>query len=559
MLLLAFVGYSHSIYGSFIRNALEHFVRTLPDTAKIVHERLHPHDQREVTDWKLFLFCACALLWWPAYRFLTGWSTPLQKTLFLVCMLPALLLLAVVIHSLKGSLGSVKVTALVNNLVPALGAIALLFIFPALLDYVMNNVVLFVMAAPRPLTVLAELAVCHSLFCIFVLINVVGLGYGAAYEFTGKESQRQRRIEFLFWSKNHKSKEGLTANVSPPLRIIVWAIFLILSVTMWIGLLQNFSILVAFFLPDMPSIHFGWGKTIHDGITILGNPVSSLREVPGQYLSILLMGPPLVIFSFFVILNIVAIVQYWRKWRSFVPLTNELAAMAQAIAREMNVPKVHCVIDQSSLVPSPSAKVAGWWPKNFVIFTKGSLKFLADHQEYAEVIIAHEIGHLERDSRRLWKYGILSRLGLVGTAFLSVLVDSVRMEDYGDYFALRYLSQKEISIHQADALTQPATENQESVSLLKDAAHAIEACEYLQCANGPPGMLFSAPCMSDRDTHSSESTEGRRSCLRTILQALKTIYRVYFHTDMYDYLHREAQYRGMSFDAKTNKGRTKKR
>ncbi len=271
------------------------------------------------------------------------------------------------------------------------------------------------------------------------------------------------------------------------------------------------------------------------------------------------MGPSIVVFSLFVILNLLALFQSWRKWRSFVPLTNELSAMTQTIAREMGVTQINCVVNKSSLNPSPSAKVVGLWPRNVVIFTKGSLRFLADHREYAEVIIAHEIGHLEHDSRRLWRYGILSRLGLVGTAFLSALVDSVKMEDYGDNFALRYLNQKPTPTNWNDTHSQTATQDRKSVCLLRNAVHAMETCEYPWREARQSGMPFAATGMSDHNVHYTGSITKKDAWFKTIMQALKITYQVYFHTDMYEYIHREAQYRGTFSDAKTNAGMTKKR
>jgi len=553
--LLSFLGYSLWRYVRFAPRIFTGFSRKFPDVV-ITHERPHPLDQRLLADWKVFAFCGCALLaGGPLSGCLSGDGEFLFKYVFLPCLLPALVLLIVAIHALAGSMGSVKVAQLGNNLVCALSAIALLFVFPAVLHYVMEHVIPRVFAAPQPLAVLAMLVVLHLFIFIVALMMAVGLGYSTGRAIAGPEREHQNGMRRLFRSNSEQALQSNTTNVSLPLRFVVWAEFLALSLVMWLAIYQNISILIAFLLPKRPSMHFGWGRTIYAGIELLGNPLSPVREIPTQYLSIFLVGPLLATFGFFVILNAAALAHSQMRWRYLVPLNNEIADMTQKIARIMGVGKVRCMVDTRSSRPSPSARVIGWRPRCTVIFTAGSLRFFADHPQYMEVVIAHELGHLERDSKKIWIYSILSRLALVGTAFLSVTVDSVAMEDDADNFACRYLCRKAASTFPADAPDETTARNKEIVNVLRNAVDAMETAELLHEESERLGLPFASSAKSDVRTRAHDNATRAKACLKVVFTSLVAAYRVYFLTDMYEYLHRESHHRGTSFGITTEHSR----
>lgn len=163
-----------------------------------------------------------------------------------------------------------------------------------------------------------------------------------------------------------------------------------------------------------------------------------------------------------------------------------------------------------------------------IVFTQQSIVFLTDHPEHAEAILAHEVAHLKRDCLTLWKLRLLSRLGLVGIGFLSVLHDSIAMEDRADVSARRYLR-----------------DNGQDENLLAEAASMIEVEDYIDNTTNSLGRQISAGFSPKCKNNRTGGAQAKQSFFKIFVTAFYLAHDVYFWIDLYDYIHREAKYRGI--------------
>ena len=166
-----------------------------------------------------------------------------------------------------------------------------------------------------------------------------------------------------------------------------------------------------------------------------------------------------------------------------------------------------------------------------LVFSHHTLEFFEHHPQYLEAILAHELGHLKYDLKRLRRLRIISRLGLVGVGFLGVTLDPIVMEDKADRFARAYLCRKGLD------------EN-----LVAEAAKAIEVWDYLakvDANNDLNSVAFQSRINLEKI---GENREGK-TIFRAVMNTLSAAYNVYFKTELYYYLHRQAKHRQVQYKA----------
>ena len=211
------------------------------------------------------------------------------------------------------------------------------------------------------------------------------------------------------------------------------------------------------------------------------------------------------------------------------------------IASRLGVAPVSCLVDKTAVDIRIQAQFSGVPPKNRIIFTRQSLDFLTDNTDIAEAIIAHEIAHLKYDCKRFRLLEILSRLGLVGPAFLSVFHDSFAIEDRADDLTRQYLD-----------------DNGLNKSLLDEAKIRIDLQRRLirhgraQCPYSANSGLNLHPInrrsvMYGKVKHFIHDTVFKYvsvgiGVIRTIHRNCRTITRFYFDMEWYDYCHRSTAY-----------------
>ena len=125
----------------------------------------------------------------------------------------------------------------------------------------------------------------------------------------------------------------------------------------------------------------------------------------------------------------------------------------------------------------------------------------------------------------MWKLGILSRIGLVGAGFLSVLHDSIAMEDRADDASRRYLRERGMD----EALLMEAVFMLETETYLEEETHKPR----------PPAVS----CDVEHNIKRTPNLQNEESLLGKICQTFRTTYDYYFKLELYDYLHREAKHR----------------
>ncbi|MBN2590803.1 MAG: hypothetical protein JXA96_13145 [Sedimentisphaerales bacterium] len=136
-----------------------------------------------------------------------------------------------------------------------------------------------------------------------------------------------------------------------------------------------------------------------------------------------------------------------KKKRRFYVKDENLISKVDEIANDMGVKDVICVLDPDSNSISPRAEISGFRPKNMILFSKQSLEFLSQHQNYQIPIIAHEVAHLNKHCHKIRFLRILSRICLIGPSFFSIFINSMKIENEADEEAAKYLESKGIDIN----------------------------------------------------------------------------------------------------------------
>lgn len=362
------------------------------------------------------------------------------------------------------------------------------------------------------------------LFCVFLLFSRVLDNY-----VQGSVNIHSKALGKVFNKniENQKDKSCLSLKLPSIVRIAIGTIFFILSVTCWILVLVNFSMLNKIIFPEFQLINFSSSDATTTAAKTLAQSLLGNTEISWLIclLSVFLLLPSIVPSFLFVYLNFRAFFSSLRERYITIPFDNAVVKKTKLIASKMGVSKVNCLLNSQSNLISPYAEIRGWPPRKKIVFTHHSLKFLENHSAEAEAIIAHEIAHLKYDCKTIWRLGILSRIGLVGSGFVSVLYDSIAMEDRADNASRKYLR-----------------ENGLNENLLTEAAFMLEAQNYINTMPNKPQPY--AVTFESRYTNKNTMNLQKQTPLsKKMVWALHIIYDFYFKLEFYEYLHREAKYR----------------
>jgi len=367
-------------------------------------------------------------------------------------------------------------------------------------------------------------AIWVAFFCVFLLFSELLKNFLAG-QMGGHHETLERVFNTNIETETNTSSTSL--KLSPMALIAIWFMFFALSASCWGIVLNNFSIFTAFIIPGFQITPFSNGEaTVKAAKTFASLLLWNAGTTWSIYsLSLFLLLPTLLPSFLFVYLNFKVLLRSFKKTYIPVPYDSNAVKKTNMIASKMGISKISCLLNEQSNILSPYAKFTGWFPRNKIVFTHRGLKFLENHPEHAEAILAHEIAHLKNDCKTIWRLGILSRIGLVGAGFLSVLHDSIAMEDRADDASRHYLRKKGMN------------EN-----LLTEAAFMLEAETYFEKETHKPQPLTITFGLRHNMEHTA-NLQIKDSLLRKTAQAFHAAYDFYFRLEFYDYLHREARYR----------------
>jgi hypothetical protein len=342
------------------------------------------------------------------------------------------------------------------------------------------------------------------------------------------EYDRYLREIFHDETKNQNTTSEFTVGLPVRTKVCIIFLFLMCSACYWAGVLLNLSLLNALIAPDwrlIPTVH---GEIIAEGTILMAcAALGQLEpEANAHVLRLLLVAPALCPFIMFVFIHLRALTLSHMRMRSLTTIDDDIATRTKNIASKMNVPNICCVLDRQSRRISPYAVVRGFRRKNIIVFTKRSLEFLSTHPEHADAVLAHEVAHLKHDCLMLWKLRLLSRLSLTGVGFLSVLCDSIAMEDRADNAARRYL-----------------LDSEKDENLLTESAFMLELQDNLDSGFYGPESQIVTGFFQMYDRSHVERSPIKGPFLRRFYTALRIAHDIYFWVDLYDYVHRQARYR----------------
>jgi len=364
---------------------------------------------------------------------------------------------------------------------------------------------------------------CAAAFFMLFISARVWIEYGRE---RASDYQRTQADLYRQYGRAEPAAFGLRTS-SWVVKYAVCGLFLVTALICWLGVLTSLSLIFALLRLESRLVLLSDGECLVTGATILARNLlnhSCSEEVAATCGSIMVAPTvlPLVIF-------LAAHVWFWcrsrSRLRSLALFDGDLEADIHRIGVELGVYGVSCFVDKRLAGLSPYADIRGVVPKKMIVMSRRAGTFLADNREYLEAVVAHEIGHLKYDCRKLRRLRIISRLGLTGVGFLGVTLDPIAMEDRADDFAKKYLRNKKLS-----------------EDLIAEAAAAIEAQNHLDEA-----WLGSNPARAAFLSRSDSGVTGEplqtKSLVTRIRTAVAAAYSVYFEMELYHYLHREAKHR----------------
>jgi len=313
-------------------------------------------------------------------------------------------------------------------------------------------------------------------------------------------------------------------------RIIIGFFYSGLSILCWVGILTNISILVAIFSPDtnLPLLKDGAiiiRQSLIFSYAWLGYETSPIAL---QAFRLVFLAPALVPFLLYMYLHLKAYRKARSELRALEPLHNDLARKADDIARHfMKLNSVRCCVNPSYGKLTPYADIRGWRPDPMIVFSQNGIRCLNNYPDISEAILAHELAHLKYHCFKHRWLRIISRLGMQSIGSLSIYVDSLAEGDEADQIAQSYLAHKG-----------------ENTQLVNQAAHilALEETKWNMSSSKTPSAAFAESSKTDKIY---EHDDSKYTMISKIWSAFKVAYKFYFEADLYDYMHREAKYRGL--------------
>ncbi|MDD5133892.1 MAG: hypothetical protein PHP01_00595 [Phycisphaerae bacterium] len=344
----------------------------------------------------------------------------------------------------------------------------------------------------------------------------------------GTGSAHQQFLDYILKNKVQGDADKNIAHrpiIPLSTKVVLWLLFFALSGVFWLTIFFNLSILNMLVLPQWPLLPALYGEFIVSGTKTIAATIlaGNATQWSVKLLSFVLLIPAIAPFLLYVYFTIKSFLRLHKTGRYRVCFESDIAQKSKDIAAKMGVSGISCVLDEHSISGSPWADVRGYLPKKIIVFTRASLEFLEKFSEHGEAIIAHEIAHLKYDCTRIWFLRIISRLGLVGAGFWSVLLNSLEIEDRADNEACKYLR-----------------ENNMNEKLLTEAAFMLETRDCLDGKICSSRQALVMAFHARQKTGFTELPKEHRSIWQKIARAFQMVHEFYFDTELYDYIHRDS-------------------
>ena len=420
-----------------------------------------------------------------------------------------------------------KLSPLTVNILLAFSVIWFLFYVPLLMYVASTHIVALMVRLPSLWWLPMVLIVGgYIYFSVLAFVHLLCACRTWEYFCGGTMSLHQKTLQSMYTLLNNKSRvtrdEDMTLSTAS--RMAVWCTFLLCSALCWTGVFLNTSILHSLVLPHYYPTNPSIGGTILRVTEELGGAALGLSWQQRESLAFRffcvtpIVGP----FLLLACLHVIYAIRSYRRAQGLVALKGHIVEMVAVVCRDLDVIGVQCVLDPRRGGISPYADFTGLVPKKRIVFGPRSVEFCEAFPEHAKAIIVHEVTHLKHDFTSLWLMPFFSRLGLVGAGFLSVLQNSLAMEDRADNEARAYLKKIEMNSELVG----------EAAQLLTFLSGATEDTGRYAAFLGPPGNM-----------PQGLSPSREHGMLKSVIAHLRLGYELYFGTKMYDYLHRDARQR----------------
>jgi hypothetical protein len=276
----------------------------------------------------------------------------------------------------------------------------------------------------------------HVMTYLICLLLLYRNGHRLSGYIGGRQSTQQKQLKQLI-----EDRKGISLALSATAKLCVLCMFIFLSVTLWKCIVTYAAIVNSCVAPGCRLIQNSDSEAIMDATnTITRMAVTNLpNNQTEESIRIRLLLPVVIPPTIFIYLHVRSA---WRKTRKkYVPLdeSHAVAKQAKTIALKMLLSPVSVLIDKKSDKTEIRSQFGGWLPRNRIILSQKGVSFLVEHSDFIEPILAHEVAHLKHDCKKFWLTEGLSRIGLVGPAFLSVLHNSAAIEGRAHKTALAYV------------------------------------------------------------------------------------------------------------------------
>jgi hypothetical protein len=361
-------------------------------------------------------------------------------------------------------------------------------------------------------------------FLLIPLLFLPGLVRLCATVYGRNVSTHQYTIA-AYWKEAEKGYRQPPSFIQPPgLKFITYFAFFWQSAMSWLGVYLSGTVILELITRQHNSI-FDWPGSpivaIYDHLIESMN-LTGIDHVDWSIVTFCWLGPFLLPTSILGVLHIGALLKMRGEARKLVPWKDSRVRHVERLAVAMGVFGVQCVVNEQSQMVSPCADIRGWNARKLIVFSPASLQFMSQYPRFFEAIVAHELAHLKLHSRGIRRRRIMSRCGLVGVGFLSMVNDSIQMEDEADNAARAYL-------HDKDAIRAAAIAME---AWLLRAFVSSTSCDESYV------LPFGAVTLTDSIVRFMNAKS--LSVLSRLKSAIQMVLTIYLFAELYEYIHRDA-------------------
>lgn len=204
----------------------------------------------------------------------------------------------------------------------------------------------------------------------------------------------------------------------------------------------------------------------------------------------------------------------------------EIYDKAQGICRYAGVKTPVIRVKESRFIHSVTEYLGFPYFRNVLIVTDGAFNALKDKEGELEALLAHEIGHQKKHTFTRGLLLVLSDYTLFGNGFLALLQNSYKIEREADAFAVEWLERKLKSREKAVEIFGSLLLRQ----IMHD--HIIQAEPQLSSDTLQFGSLKDARVRKELLVLYANASRFKK-----IWFSLRTLFQMYFGTDIISYFH----------------------